>query len=128
VHIASFGPLFWALVIVIFLAGMGAAFITIDVVRRAWFRGSLPAEPFRWWYLAPQAVYFVLMMLGQIHALPIGVTGTVVLCTPLALGQQATYLLRIVFPKPTGIAEEDFELLADGGDTIEPESELPHGS
>ena len=46
-----------------------------------------------------------------------------------ALFGQFAYLLRVVFPKPAapdpGDAEE-FELLADGGDTIEPESAPVH--
>jgi hypothetical protein len=118
------GPLFWTLVGVLFLAGMLAAYVAIDVSRRAWWPGARMAERLRWWYLVPQSAYLVLMLLGQFGAMPMAVTGAVVLCTPLALAQQATYLLRIVFPKTPAAPEDDreFEILADGGDTIEPES------
>ncbi len=117
------GPLFWILVSVLFLAGMLAAFVVIDVVRSSWFGGPRPTQRVRWWYLAPQAAYLVLIVFGQFNAIPIALTGIVVLCTPLALAQQAAYLLRIVYPKQA-VAEPDEEpqLLADGGDTIEPES------
>ena len=100
------GPLFWFLVGVLFLAGMLAAYVAIDVTRRAWFPGTRLAERARWWYLVPQAAYLVLMLLGQFNAIPMAVTGIVVLCTPLALGQQVVYLLRVVFPKPPAVKFE----------------------
>jgi hypothetical protein len=45
-----------------------------------------------------------------------------VLLTPLAIAGQVAYLLRVVFPKPPRASAEEFEVLADGGDTAEPES------
>jgi hypothetical protein len=117
------GPVFWVLTGLLFVAAMLAAFVTIDSARRAWVPGSGAAEPLRWWYLVPQAVYFVLVILGGVGAIPMIVTGIVFLCMPLALAQGIAYLLRVVFPKTptTDPAEESMEILADGGDTIEPE-------
>ena len=100
------GPLFWTLVGVLFLAGMLAVYVAIDVMRRSWFRGVRAPERVRWWYLVPQAAYLALMLLGQLNAIPMAVTGIVVLCTPLALGQQVVYLLRVVFPKPPTVEFE----------------------
>lgn len=122
------GPVFWVVTGLLFVAGMLAAFVVIDAVRRARFPGSRPAEPLRWFFLVPQAVFLVLMLLGQGGAIPIVVTGIVVISTPLALAQGVAYLLRVVFPKPAApeATEEEFELLADGGDTIEPESHASH--
>jgi hypothetical protein len=97
------GPLFWTLVGVLFLAGMLAAYVAFDAVRRAWFPGTRAPERVRWWFLVPQAAYLVLVLLGQFNAIPMAVTGIVVLCTPLALGQQVVYLLRVVFPKPSAV-------------------------
>jgi predicted membrane channel-forming protein YqfA (hemolysin III family) len=123
------GPLFWVTTAVLFGSGMLAVFVVIDAVRRAKFPGSKPAEPLRWVYIIPQGALVVLMLLGQVRAVPVIVTGVVVILTPLVLAQGIAYLLRVVFPKqpwpaPAEDAEE-FELLADGGDTMEPESAPP---
>jgi hypothetical protein len=120
------GPLFWVTTAVLFGSGMLAAFVVIDAVRRAKFPGSKPAEPMRWVYVIPQGALVVLMLLGQVRAVPVIVTGVVVILTPVVLAQGMAYLLRVVFPKQPwpapGDDAEQFELLADGGDTVEPES------
>lgn len=121
------GPVFWVMTGLLFATAMLGAFVAIDVARRALLPGSRPAEPLRWWFLVPQVCYVVLLLLGQFGAISGVVVMTVVLATPLALAQGIAYLLRVVFPKPaTPTPAEEFEVLADGGDTIEPESEAWH--
>lgn len=123
------GPVFWLMTALLFATAMLGAFVVLDVARRTFVPGPRSAEPFRWWYLVPQGLYMALLLLGQSGAISGAVVIAVVLTTPLALAQGVAYLLRVVFPKPAPApAEEEFELLADGGDTIEPESEAPHES
>jgi hypothetical protein len=126
------GPVFWIATGLLMIAGVLAAFIVFDSLRRAFFPGAHQAEPLRLFYLVPQALYLVVVVLGQVRAIPVLVTGIFVLLTPLALAQGIAYLLLVVFPKPVDAAgesapDEEFELLADGGDTAEPESTPPHG-
>jgi hypothetical protein len=53
------------------------------------------------------------MLLGQVRAVPVIVTGIVVILTPLVLAQGIAYLLRVVFPKqPWPAAEETAEEFA----------------
>jgi len=125
------GPVFWIATGLLLVAGALAAFIVFDSLRRAFFPGARPAEPLRLFYVVPQALYLFVVVLGQVRAIPVLVTGIFVLLTPLALVQGIAYLLRVVFPKPADAAgestpDEEFELLADGGDTVEPESTPPH--
>jgi hypothetical protein len=121
------GPVFWFMVAMLFLAGMLSAFVSLDSARRLLL---LKPDPTRWlWaYLLPQAAFFVLLIVGQIPSVPFRVTGIVVLMTPFALIQQVVFLLRVVFPKPPAeeLDVEGVEVLADGGDTIEPGSEPEH--
>jgi len=120
------GPLFWVMTGLLFLTAMLAAFVVIDCLRRTLAPGSRPAEPLRWFYVVPQALYFVLLLSGQTGAIPAAVVVAVVLATPLVLAQGIAYLLRVVFPKQPSAElaadPEESELLSDGGDTIEPES------
>jgi hypothetical protein len=78
---------------------MLAAYVVIDSLRRAFLPGSRPSEPLRWIYVVPQAVYFVLMLLGQLNAVPILAVGIAVLAAPVVITQGVVYLLRVVFPK-----------------------------
>ncbi len=121
------GPVFWLITGLLFATAMLGAFVAIDVVRLAFLRKSRPAERLRWWYLVPQGLYMALLLLGQSGAISGAVVIAVVLTTPFVLAQGIAYLLRVVFPKPATAASEstpdqEFELLADGGDTAEPES------
>jgi len=99
------GPVFWVVTVLLFGAAMLAAFVVIDSLRRALLPGSRPAEPLRWVYLVPQAVYFVLMVLGQLNAVPILAVGVAVLAAPVVIAQGVVYLLRVVFPKASHARE-----------------------
>ncbi|NTU71509.1 MAG: hypothetical protein HGB10_06785 [Coriobacteriia bacterium] len=106
------GPVFWLATGLLLAAGALAAFVVFDCVRRARAvraddagpDAGRVATPLRWWYLAPQAVYLVLVVLGQFRIVPVVVTGITVFATPVLIGQGVFYLLRVVFPK--GVSDE----------------------
>lgn len=95
------GPIYWFMVVLLFLAGMLAAFVVIDSVRRAFFAHTAE-RTVRWWtYLVPQGAYLLLLLVVQGPWLPLIASAVMVLLTPLALIQSIAYLLRVVFPKTT---------------------------
>ena len=95
------GPLYWVIIVMLFGAGMLAAFVTLDSIRRLLKPG---ASRRLWAYLVPQALFFVLLIVSQWPKMPILVNGILVLCSPFALGDAFAYLLRVVYPKPAAVA------------------------
>ncbi len=99
------GPIYWLMIGLLFLAGMLAAFVILDSLRRAFFAHTSKPDA-RWWaYVAPQGVFFLLLLVVQGPWLPLIASAVLVLITPIALIQSIAYLLRVVFPKPTAQAE-----------------------
>ena len=129
------GPVWWFAVIVYVLAIGLAAYVSIDSWRpvRAEKLAALREPAWVYSVLQPAFLAFALIVwlpfvprvAAWIPAIPVGLM-------PMALFGQVAYLLRVVFPKPAASAlvapepAEEFELLADGGDTVEPESAPGH--
>jgi len=101
------GPVYWIVVGLQFATAMLAVFVVIDTLRRSFLPMRKEAEPLRWYYLVPQAIYFVFMMLGEGRLVPDAFAAGVVLVTPFALAQGFAYLLRVVFPKPAVAVDAD---------------------
>ena len=94
------GPIYWFMVLLLFLAGMLAAFVILDSLRRV-FHTHTSQPDARWWaYFVPQSAYLVLLLVVQTPLLPLIASAVMVLLTPFALIQSVAYLLRVVFPKP----------------------------
>ena len=116
------GPLWWYFVVVYVLALGLALFVAIDSRRtvRADTLASL-REP-AWTYTVLQPLFLALALIVWLPFIPRALAVVPVLLTPLAIAGQVAYLLRVVFPKHPLATAEEFEILADGGDTAEPES------
>ena len=101
------GPIFWFMIALLFIAGMFAAFVVLDSLRRAFFAHTATPDA-RWWaYLAPQGLYLLLLLVVQTPLLPPIASAVLVFLTPLALIQSVAYLLRVVFPKPKSASIHD---------------------
>lgn len=102
------GPVWWFFVFVLFMAGMLSVFVVADSivrVRRGRYRAREP-----WWvYTIPQAVFLLVLLGVQLPVVPNWGGAVVFVLMPFALAEQFTYLLRVVFPKPSGevLAEDD---------------------
>jgi hypothetical protein len=134
------GPVLLMTTGLLFVEGMLAVFVAIDGARRL-VRPPTGATPSRrlLFYVVPQALYVLLMFLGEINATPMIVTGVVMLMTPIVFVQSVVYLLRVVFPKPVagGSSEEPAtsahvaevqlaeEEPAESSDSSEPSDESP---
>ena len=121
------GPVWWFAVIVYVLTLGLAAYVSIDSWRiaRAERLAALP-EP-AWLYSVLQPAFLALALVVWLPFVPRIVAVVPVGLMPFAFAGQIAYLLRVVFPKPLApILDEELELLADGGDTAEPESSPTH--
>lgn len=115
------GPIYWFMVTLLFLAGMMAAFVILDSLRRAFFAHTA-LRTWRWWtYVVVQAAYLALLLVVQTSLLPPIASAVMVLLTPFALVQSIAYLLRVVFPK-SGAPVEDATPTSDADQAEDPET------
>lgn len=93
------GPGLFALVIVLLLDVIAAAFLVANALHR-------PASDYagvpegRWFYVVPQAFYVLIYVVAQLPFLTklVPWAGVYALVAPLVLVQQFAYMLRVVFP------------------------------
>lgn len=132
------GPVFWFITGLLFVAGMMAVFILLDIWRakRTARQEQLPEN--RWVYVVPQALYLLALFVAQTPVVPASTSAIMVFATPFIIAEQFAYLLRVVFPKPesapaeatgTDSWDQDAEELAEtpgpGDDSPWPGDELP---
>jgi hypothetical protein len=93
------GPGLIALVVLAVLIWGFSGFVAVDALRRRRtdYAGVIEG---RWFYAAPQAVFFIVFILWQIPWIPVNAPwiGNLLLAIPLILAQQMGYLLRVVYP------------------------------
>jgi hypothetical protein len=117
------GPIWWFMFALYVLVLGLAAYVSIDSWRsdRAERLAAL-REP-AWVYRVLQPAFLAIAIAVWLPFVPRVFAAVPVGLMLFALVGEFAYLLRVVFPKqPRTAPSEEFELLADGGDTAEPES------
>jgi hypothetical protein len=93
------GPGLIALIVLALLIWGFSGFVAVDSLRRRRtdYAGVIEG---RWFYAAPQAVFFIVFILWQVPWIPVNAPwiGNLLLAIPLILAQQMGYLLRVVYP------------------------------
>jgi hypothetical protein len=93
------GPGLVALVALAVLIWVFSGFVAIDALRRRRtdYAGVLEG---RWFYAAPQMVFFAVFIAWQVPWVPANAPwiGNLLLAIPVVLAQQMGYLLRVVYP------------------------------
>lgn len=98
------GPLYWFVLGLFALCGGLAIFVAADVFRAK--RAPMFSGPAtRWLWFVPQVVYLALLLAQSLPlGLPAAFATTLVLATPVMLGVQVAYLLRVAYPSPARLA------------------------
>ena len=121
------GPVWWFVFgLYLFALGM-AAYVSVDSWRSARAERLAAVREPAWVYRVLQPMFLLVAVVVWIPFVPRVLAAVPVGLMLFALVGQFAYLLRVVFPSPVALAPaEEFELLADGGDTMEPESAPAH--
>lgn len=120
------GPVWWFFVVAYVLTLGLAAYVSVDSWRTVRSERLAALREPSWLYRVLQPAFLALALLVWLPFVPRIIAVIPVGLMPFALAGQIAYLLRVVFPRPaasaTDAGAEEIELLADGGDTVEPEA------